>query len=122
MNSKAPKAHRFLAAIHQVGINRAINVPEKLSRELGGGAYVPVIATVGGRSARTTLVPVGGGCYRLFLDTRLRKAAGADTGDVVGVILEVDRESRELPVPDELRKALAKSASARKCFEEITPA
>jgi hypothetical protein len=121
-NSKTAKAHKFLAPIYRMGINRAVNVPEKISRELDPGIYVPVIATVGGRSARTTLVPAGGGCYRLFLDSRLRSAAGADTGDVVGVMLQRDGASRELPVPNELRAALGRSAASRSAFREITPA
>jgi hypothetical protein len=122
MSSKTPKAHRFLVAIYHVGINRAVNVPEEISRELGGAAYVPVVATVGGRNARTTLVPLGSGCHRLYIDSRLRKAAGADNGDVVGVMLEMDRQSRELLVPPELHVALHRSARSRKAFKEITPA
>jgi len=112
VRSQTRKAHRFLAAIYKIGINRAVNVPEKISREQGGAAYVPVIAMVGSRIARTTLMPEGGCCYRLYLDTRLRKAAGVDTGDIVGVMLEVDRESRELPVPPELHAALCPFAES----------
>lgn len=121
MNSSRRKAHRFLAAIYKVGINRALNVPEKISRELGAVGYVPVVATVSGQSRSTTLIPAGGGSYRLYLDSRLRKAARVDAGDIVGVMLELDRESREMPVPSKLRSALRESASDRKIYGELTP-
>ena len=58
--------------------------------------YIPVVAIVDGKSARTTLVPAGAGRYRMQINTALRKAAQADVGDVVSVELRLDRESREL--------------------------
>lgn len=83
--------------------------------------YIPVVAIVNGRSARVTLVPAGGGRYRIHLNTALRKAARADVGDVVGVELRIDRESRELPVPADLRAALTEHPKARKAFDSLTP-
>jgi hypothetical protein len=121
VNSSRHKVHRFLAAIYKVGINRAVDVPEEICRELCASGYVPVVATVSGQSGSTTLIPAGGGAYRLYLDSRLRKAARVDAGDVVSVMLELDGESREVPVPAELRRALRKSASDRKIFVELTP-
>jgi len=115
------KQHKFLATIQKIGINRCVAVPEEISRSFGRRGYVPVLVVVGGRSARTTLVPSGGGRHRLFLDRNLRKAARADAGDLVGVLLELDTKSRELPVPLELRAALKKSARAQKAYEKTTP-
>jgi Bacteriocin-protection, YdeI or OmpD-Associated/Domain of unknown function (DUF1905) len=84
--------------------------------------YVPVIAIVNGRSARVTLVPAGGGRFRMQINTVLRKAARVDVGDVVGVELRLDLESRELPVPRDLRDGLKAVPKARKAFESLTPA
>ena len=88
---------------------RHVDVPQEISDALASAyaaaipkrrenqkpKYIPVVAMVNGRSARSTLVPAGAGRYRLQLITALRKAAEADTGDAVAVELRLDR-SREL--------------------------
>jgi hypothetical protein len=81
--------------------------------------YIPVVATVNGRTSRTTLVPAGDGRYRMQIDTALRKAAHADVGDVVSIELRLDRESRELPVPADLRAALMEHPKARTAFDQL---
>src|SRR5579863_5041795 len=83
--------------------------------------YIPVVALVNGRTSRTTLVPAGDGRYRMQIVTELRKAAHADVGDVVSIELRLDRESRELPVPADLRAALKERPKARKAFEQLPP-
>jgi hypothetical protein len=75
---------------------RYVDVPEEVGRALKKeyarrgrearkvkgerGKYIPVVAMVNGRGTRTTLVPGGGGRYRLQFNARLRKAARADVG------------------------------------------
>ncbi len=81
--------------------------------------YIPVFATVNGQEARVTLVPAGGGRYRVQLNTALRKAARADAGDEVSVTLRLDRVSREPAVPRDLRMALKENPEARKIFEAL---
>jgi hypothetical protein len=115
------KPMRFVARIYKMGINRCVDLPEELSNALGGSRHIPVVAMVAGRSVRTTLVPAGGGRHRLFLNSPMRKAAGVDAGDLVGVLLKRDTASRELALPEELRRVLAKNLRARKAFREITP-
>jgi hypothetical protein len=84
--------------------------------------YIPVTAIVNGRSARTTLVPAGGGRFRMQINTVLRKAAQVDAGDLVSVELRLDLASRELPVPPDLRDGLKAVAKAWKAFDALTPA
>lgn len=84
--------------------------------------YIPVIAEVNGRSARVTLVPAGGGRFRVQINTALRKAAQVDVGDVVGVELRLDLKSRELPVPADLRDGLKSVPKAWKALGALTPA
>lgn len=81
--------------------------------------YVPVVAVVNGRSARVTLVPAGGGRFRMQINTALRKAARVDAGDVVSVELRLDLASRELPVPQDLRAGLKAVPKAWKAFEQL---
>ena len=119
--SKAKATHRFVATIYKLWMMRHVDVPDDVARSLAkelaaGGTsegsrhgarsskknrpvrtkYIPVFVTVNGQEARVTLVPAGGGRYRVQLNTALRKAARADAGDEVSVTLRLDRESRKL--------------------------
>jgi len=127
----------FMATIYRIWMMRHINVPDDivsaLRAQMGESAaavkrtagkkskYVPVIATVGGKSVRTTIVPAGGGKYRMQINTAQRKAAGVDWGDPVTVELRIDLASRSVPVPADLRAALAKHPKARQGFQEMPP-
>lgn len=84
--------------------------------------YIPVTAVVNGRSARVTLVPAGDGRFRMQVNTALRKAARVDTGDLVNVELRLDLESRDLPIPADLRAGLKTVPKAWKAFEALTSA
>jgi hypothetical protein len=143
--SKTKAPYRFVATIYKLWMMRHVDVPDELARSLAKefaagskstssrrGArsskknkplrtkYIPVFATVNGQEARVTLMPAGGGRYRVQLNTALRKAARADAGDEVSVTLRLDRESREPSVPGDLRMALKENPEARKVFEALT--
>jgi Bacteriocin-protection, YdeI or OmpD-Associated/Domain of unknown function (DUF1905) len=136
---------QFLATIYRIWMMRHVDVPaevaDALIAQLRGGEgkptrskgkpgskdfkrmrpkYVPVVAIVNGCSGRVTLMPAGGGRYRIQLNTALRKAARADVGDVVRVELQLDRASREERVPADLRLALKENPAARRAFDELT--
>lgn len=131
--------HRFQAVIYRIWMMRHIDVPDDIARALleelarGGGRnakhsetkpklkYIPVVATVNGKLARTTLVPAGGGRFRMQINTPLRKAAQADVGDLVGVELHIDGESRELSVPADLKAGLKQHPTAWKAYQELGP-
>jgi len=104
---------------------RYVDVPEEIGRALekesGKKKHIPVVATVNRRSTRTTLVPAGGGRYRLQFNATLRKAARADVGEVAGIELKIDREPRDLPVAPELEAALKGRPKLRKEFERLPP-
>ena len=104
---------------------RYVDVPEDIGRALekesGKKRHIPVVAMVNGRSTRTTLVPAGGGRYRLQFNATLRKAARADVGEVAGIELKIDREPRDLPVAPELEAALKGRPKLRKEFERLPP-
>lgn len=118
------ETHRFVAVIDKVGILRCVSVPEEVGARLARGRErtVPVVVTVGGQTTRTSLLPAAGGSYRLFLDRAMRKAAGADAGDPVGVTLRIDRASREMPVPEDFAAALARAPDAKGYFASGTMA
>ena len=139
------KSWPFLATIYKIWMMRHVDVPTEIAdaliaqlrgrkgkptRSAGKSAskipkraepkYVPVVAIVNGCSARVTLMPAGGGRYRIQLNTALRKAARADGGGVVRVELQLDRASREERVPADLRLALKENPAARRAFDELT--
>lgn len=127
---------KFLATIYKIWMLRYVDVPEDvglaLAREFAGASrgrrvkalpkHIPVVAASNGRSTRTTLVPRGAGRYRLQVNATLRKAARADVGEVIGVALELDLGSRELPVPSELAAALKTRPRLKKEFDRMTVA
>ena len=117
--------HRFQATIRKIWMLRHVDVPEEIGRALekesGTKKHIPVIASVSGCSVRTTLFPAGAGRYRLQIKTELRKAAGADTGDLIGVEIRYDRESREIEVPSELDTVLKDHPKARRAFDDMPP-
>lgn len=129
---------KFLAKIYKIWLMRHVDVPEDIARSLieqlraaskqsskselaVKPKHIPVVATVHPVSVRTTLVPAGGGRYRLQLNTQLRKAGRADTGEVIGVSLKLDTLSREVKLPPELAHELPKHPLARKEFERLPP-
>jgi Bacteriocin-protection, YdeI or OmpD-Associated/Domain of unknown function (DUF1905) len=139
------QAKKFLATIYKIWLMRHVDVPAEVADALAAELrdkkgmprrskgkpgsktaqrarpkYVPVVAMVNGCRARVTLLPAGGGRYRIQLNTALRKAARADVGDVVGIELQLDRASREAPVPADLRLALKENPAARAAFDELT--
>lgn len=115
------KAQRFSATLYKVGVNRCVDVPERVGKALGEERHVPVVVTVKGHSARTTMVPAGAGRYRLFLTGAIRKAAGVEDGDEVSLVVRPDEESREIPVPDDLARALKRTKGAQAAFDSLTP-
>jgi len=121
--TRPTKPQRFLATIYRIWMLRYVDVPEEIGRALekesGKKKHIPVVAMVNGRCTRTTLVPAGGGRYRLQFNATLRKAARADVGEVAGVELKIDREPRDLPVPPELAEALRSRARLRREFDRL---
>lgn len=112
---------KFSAKIFKVGINPCVDAPEEVSRAFGKRGYVAVIGTLNGHPFRANLVPIGEGRHRLYLNAEMRKGAKADVGDTVQIALEVDAESRELAMPDDLAEALQAAKGAPEAFEALTP-
>lgn len=113
--------HRFVGTIYKLGINRCVDVPEEISRALGGKGHIPVIANAQGLVVRTTLVPAGNTRHRLFLDGKIRKKLGIDARSLVGITLWRDKKPNAIAVPSDVTAALRRTPRAQKAFENITP-
>jgi bacteriocin resistance YdeI/OmpD-like protein/uncharacterized protein DUF1905 len=112
---------QFSAKIYKLGINPCLDVPKRVSQAFGQRGYVPVKGTLNEQPIRATLVPKGDFRHRLFLNTDMRQRAGLDVGDRAHLVLEMDRETRTQPIPDELALALGKNPQARAAFEGLAP-
>jgi hypothetical protein len=130
---------KFLATIYKIWMMRHVDVPPDIAdalikelqssknaeaskrRKLAKPKHIPVAATVNHCASRTTLVPAGAGRYRLQVNTALRKAGGADVGDLIGVTLQLDTAPRDVAVPAELTSILKQHPKARKEFEQLPP-
>jgi hypothetical protein len=113
-------ATTFQARVLQTGkTTTGIPVPAGIVESLGAGKRPPVRVTVNGYTYRTT-IGVMGGTFLLSVSAEVRDAAAVAGGDTVSVQLALDDAPREVTVPDELRKALARDAGARRAFEALS--
>ena len=96
-----------------------VEVPAKVVEGLGSTKRPLVKVTINKYTYRSAIAPMGG-TFMLGISDEVRKNAGVSAGDSIEVDVELDTEKREVEVPPELKKALAKDAAARKFFESLS--
>ena len=117
---------RFVGVLYELPsnyahiMNVALDVPAAVSEAFGLRGYVPVVGTVDGVELTATLLPVGDGRHRLFLNGAIRQAIGKGAGDSVEVRIRLDRRDRTPETPLELQGALAEEG-ATAAWEALTP-
>jgi hypothetical protein len=111
----------FAAKIEIIGINPYVAVPPEVSRALAMRRHIPVRGSINGFPIKATLVPVGGGRHRLYINGEMRKGAGVGVGDKIKVSIELDTDPRIQPVPETLRKALAANKEAESVWNRLPP-
>jgi hypothetical protein len=98
-----------------------LSLPKDASAKLPTRGMTTVGGTINGYPFRATLEPDGQKSHWLKVDRKMRKAAGAEVGDVVALeIMSVGKEP-EPRVPADLRKALAAAPKALASWSDITP-
>jgi hypothetical protein len=112
---------RFSVSVYKLGINPCVDVPVEVSRAFAKKGYIPVRGTLNGHPIRATLVPMGSGRYRLFLNGEMRKRANVSVGDQVDLELEMDTQSRTVPMPADFALALQRNEAARTVYEQLSP-
>ena len=118
-----PDEHRFVGVLYELPsnyshiMNVALDVPATISQAFGMRGHVPVVGTADGVDLTATLVPVGGGRHRLFLNGAVRGAIGKEAGDPIEIRIRLDRLDRTPETPPELQGALAEggATAARVC-------
>jgi hypothetical protein len=114
-------AEHFSARVYKLGINPCVDVPKEVSQAFAKRGYIPVRGALNGSPIRATLVPMGGGRHRLFLNGEMRKQANVSVGDLVSLVLEMDDQSRTVPMPPEFALALEKHEAAKVAFAQLSP-
>jgi hypothetical protein len=91
-------------------------IPFDVQRAFGSRARVPVVGTINGFPFRNSLMPEGDGTHSMMVNKDLQKGAGATAGDIVAVVIELDKTPRSVTVPDDLKVLLTKHKSAATAF------
>jgi hypothetical protein len=92
-------SREFSAKIKKVGINPYVDPPLRVSRAFKIRGYIPVKGTINGKSFTQTLVPIGGGTHRLFINGGMRTSAKVDVGSRITVTLRINAKVRKEPMP-----------------------
>ncbi len=96
-----------------------IEVPSNVMEGLGAGKKPAVRVTINGYTYRSTVAMVNGKPM-VGVSEEVRNHAGVKGGDTVDAEMELDAAPREVAVPPELARALAKDAKAKKYFESLS--
>jgi len=96
-----------------------VEVPAKVVDALGSTKRPLVKVTINGYTYRSAIAPMGG-VFMLGISEEVRRKTGVAGGDTVDVEVELDTQPRDVEVPPELAKALAKDAKAKKFFESLS--
>ena len=101
------------------GTTMGMIVPDEIVEALGQGKRPKVNVTINGYTYRSS-VAVMGGKFMVGVANEHRKPAKVENGGTVDVTLELDLEKREVAVPPELAKALAKDKAAKAAWDKLS--
>ena len=111
---------RFRARVLLAGKTATgVEVPAKVVDGLGSTKRPLVRVTINRFTYRSAIAPMGG-TYMLGISEEVRNSAHVKAGDTIDVDVELDTEKRDVDVPPELAKALAKEPKAKKYFESLS--
>jgi uncharacterized protein DUF1905/bacteriocin resistance YdeI/OmpD-like protein len=111
---------RFRTKLLAAGKTAAgVEVPEKVVLGLGSTKRPLVKVTINGYTYRSAIAPMGG-TYMLGVSNEVRQHIAVAPGETIDVDVVLDTDKRDVEVPPELAKALAKDARAKKYFESLS--
>ena len=111
---------KFRASIELAGKTATgIEVPAAVVAKLGSSKKPAVRVTMKGYTYRSTVATMGGR-FMLPISSQVREAASVKAGDQVDVDVELDTAPREVTVPADFARALARDAAARRFFEGLS--
>jgi hypothetical protein len=111
---------KFHTTIQQSGKTATgIRIPDEVMAALGAGKRPAVRVTIGGHTYRSTVASIGGEPM-VGVSAENRASAGVAAGDLVDVEIELDTAPREVSVPPDLARALARDAAAQRTFDSLS--
>lgn len=111
---------RFECLVKPIGFNVAVDIPVEVSSWFGETGHIAVEGLLDGQGIRATLVPLGEGRHRMFLNREMRDATGIQLGDRVQLVLWNDRKPRGPDIPEDVRSAL-EAAGVLDRFQSWSP-
>ncbi len=123
--SSHPAVHRFTSILEPSG-NRVwgchFRVPARIAKRLIEGSDRRVLCSINGTRERACgILHRGPGLYLITVNKKLRTVLDLAFGVKIGVALRKDRTEFGLPMPEELRIALAQDDVGRKWFDRLAP-
>jgi hypothetical protein len=110
---------RLTTTLQARGPAAAVVLDDDQVATIGEGAKrFPVAATIGDYTWRTPVTRMGGE-FLLGMNKDVRKGAGAEAGDTVDVLIELDDAPREVEVPEALSAALAGDPVAKAKYDAL---
>jgi hypothetical protein len=96
-----------------------IEIPFDVLKVFGTRGRVPVSGTINGFAFRSSLAPYGGKHF-MAVNRQMREGAKAQAGDTVHFTLEKDEAVREVVLPADFQKALARDPAARAAWAKLS--
>ena len=112
---------RFRAELRSTGRRGGhfVEVPADVVQQLGGTGRIAIRATFDGIPYRGSIMRMGG-VVMLGVTKGIMEETGADTGDVLDVVVENDGAPREVAVPAELAAAFKRNTRMRKAWDGLS--
>jgi hypothetical protein len=95
-------------------------IPFDVEQKFGTRARVAVAGTINNQPFRNSLMPGGDGTHSMMVSKELQAGARASAGDLVAVVMDIDKAERKVEVPEEFRTALKRAPAAKKFFEQLS--
>jgi hypothetical protein len=95
-------------------------IPFDVEQEFGSRAQVAVAGTINSHPFRNTLMPEGDGTHSMMVSKALQAGVRASAGDLVAVVMDIDKAERKVEVQEDFRKALKRAPAAREFFGQLS--
>jgi hypothetical protein len=116
------KKHPWTAKLEAMGPGGAwtcLRIPLDVPALFKTRARVSVRGSINGFPFRTSIFPMGDGCFFMMVNKAMQKGAAVKAGDRVRVVLEKDDAPRTVSVPRDLQKALRDHPEAGAAFKAM---
>ena len=108
---------KYTTTILGFGNHAAIEIPEDELKKIGGNRRAPLKITINNYTYQSTATVMNGKCLVVF-PKKDRESAGAESGDRLEVVLELDSGYRQVIIPRELSEVLNKEGLKRE-FDQL---